>query len=574
MFKEQRFLEENIDRIQDYKKSDKTKYKDGYDKWETMERKFWEALTKIFFEIEEKLKTKEHKALFKEWFIEELNELYKDWLSPTEYRELEKVLTEMRENINYINSYNIETEFRKTIERLVKSSFKKSITHLEWKIISQENIDKKDLIVEFIKEIPFTKTSENVADITLDKKWSFSNDIKIKMVNLPNFWIQTQIFYVENGDNTRVLIKEKDKIKIYNNVENFKTDFNKKNIRISFETAWKKIILFNKKEQLYSINIPVEYYNKYSAYLWNLFYSKYDLRKLVNHDNLIYNQYLKDSWVFIITLEKKVKPKKEKKDTTEINVTNIEERETNNNKDILSNEQLAKLSTNERLKIIEKYLDSPEMNKYYNMLFNQLVWKKVYLVDEKTNKTKIITFTEKFIKKNKTELVNNLKSILLMVINIESDGNPLTKNKKWSTAIGLWQWLIWNWKYKKTKEWKKYYATSSWETTLNNIWKNYPEKISDFISWFPEKKITKPFNIKPQNIHWHDQIKILTLSLIWKKDEVLMASLLWNQWWLTELYKIYHTSPKADTFKRIKKISPKYISNLNQYNLSKQNFQS
>jgi len=583
MFKERSFLEKNIKKIQEYQKSGKDKYKNWYDKWETIERQFWEWLTKIFFQIEEKLQTKKHKNLFRNWFIQELNNLYKDWLSPTEYKYLKEKLTKIQNELDLLNSYKIESNFKKHLQEIISNKYKENLKELELQIINGKEINKTELVINFVKKIPPLNSDNIIEEITLDKNWSF-DDIEINSINFSKFWTEAQGFVINIWDKQHFIVKTKWKIIKFLNIKNLSVNNNENTIRISFENNNKKFVLFTAEKQLYQVSVPLSFYKKYISNIWEKIYSLLNVKKLLKSDIEIYKKYME-------SIKKKIKIKKQKVEKKYKQENNRESKNTKKNQKTswenlenkhkekqsqkeISNTKLAKLDTHERLKIIEKYLDSPEMNKYYNMLFNQLVWKKVYLVDEKTNKTKIIAFTENFIKKNKTELVNNLKSILLMVINIESDWDPLAKNKKWSSARWLWQWLIWNWRYKKNKEWKIYYATSSWETTLNNIWKNYPEKITNFISWFPEKKITKPFKIKPQNIHWHDQVKILTLSLIWKNDEILMASLLWNQWWLTELYKLYHTNPKKDTIERIKKISPKYISTLNQYNLSKQDFQT
>ena len=265
--------------------------------------------------------------------------------------------------------------------------------------------------------------------------------------------------------------------------------------------------------------------------------------------------------------------------------------------DNIDNQKLLKLKVWERLKIIEKYLNSSEIKIYFNIFLKQLENKSVILKIDWTNKTKKIVFSKKFIEDNKEKILNNFKKLLLMIIHIESDGNPLAKNKKGSSAIWLWQWLVWNWKYEieyfykgkwyfwKNLKWKwiilsklkkrKIWLTSSWETKINNIWRYYPEKISEYIRWFPDKNITKTFKIKPFDISWQEQIKILILwsfSKNKKNNQILLASLLWNQWWLKKFYKLYHTNPKSDTITRINDISPKYINQLKKYNLKNNYF--
>jgi len=185
-----------------------------------------------------------------------------------------------------------------------------------------------------------------------------------------------------------------------------------------------------------------------------------------------------------------------------------------------------------------------------------------------------------------------LKTLLLMIIHIESDGNPLARTWKESSAEGLWQWLTYDWKiwteylynkkyytYKEIKDKKininnlskrNIWFTGSWETKLNKIYISYKEQMYKYIKWFPKHKILKKYDISPFEINRKEQVKILLLSSYSKNDnknKILLASLLWNQRWLTKFYKLYHTDPKKETLNRIKKISPKYIKKLKVYKL-------
>jgi len=280
------------------------------------------------------------------------------------------------------------------------------------------------------------------------------------------------------------------------------------------------------------------------------------------------------------------------------------------NKDFLSK------PPKERLEIINNFLDSPEMKKFYNMFLNRLL----ELTKDKRLKQALI--------KNKKGVINNLKKLVLYIIHIESDGNPLVHNNEWSSAKWLWQWLTWNWlwwyeykwiiynkkdlyflyineikskypkisndeikkiaiaktlnlskekSYKLIKKYifkqklklndkeinntiKKVRQTSSWETRLNQIYLKYHEKISKIFHWFPSKeKIEEPFNTKPTDLSWKEQIEILVLSFIWYNQDNLINALLGNEKAKKQLYKEHHTNPDKKTKHRMDILSKYYL---------------
>lgn len=244
------------------------------------------------------------------------------------------------------------------------------------------------------------------------------------------------------------------------------------------------------------------------------------------------------------------------------------------------------LSTKERMEYISKLVELKEFDDYFSAVIEKLEWKTIYLQNNK--KVKI---TKKYIKENRKTLTENLKKIILLIIEIESNWYYKAKNKV-SSAEWLWQWLTWNWKfsneymynwkwYNQIKKWKKYsskrtvWLTSSFWTTLKNIRNNYPDDLLDNL-WFIPNSFNKKVDFSPRSLNLREQIKLLVLDLwsngkkvknrlwngVWIED-YLWTALLWNKWATKEIYKIFHhTDPDKNTLDRIDSIISKYDQNL------------
>jgi hypothetical protein len=239
------------------------------------------------------------------------------------------------------------------------------------------------------------------------------------------------------------------------------------------------------------------------------------------------------------------------------------------------------------MKYIEKILNEKEFTPYLISVINKMEWKTIYL-----QKDKQVKLDKQYIEENKEKLLNNFKSLILFIIEMESNGYSKAQNPD-STAEWLWQWLSWNgefateymynkkW-YSRKMKWKKYsserntWHTSSFETTLRNIRRKYPDKLIKELSFIPNR-FNKKINLRPINLTLRSQIKLLILdlwsntkkirnsvwNLLWIQD-YLWTVILWNKWATKEIYKIFHhTRPDRKTLNRIKRIIWKYENNLN-----------
>jgi len=303
----------------------------------------------------------------------------------------------------------------------------------------------------------------------------------------------------------------------------------------------------------------------------------------------------------IIELNNKQTTKSKKR---KININELfNEVETKNNYD--------KLPTNEKMKKIEDILNNPKNEKFLLEVISKLE-NKVISIDHKK-----IKLTKEFINEHKKELLNNLKTLILMIIHIESDWNYKAKNLQKSSWKGLWQWLDWNWRYseeyifdkkwytkkqllekfntksfnqvlkkiykttdltklKKNKKIRTTWNTSSFETTLKWIYYWYLNDLLDKLDFKIPKKYDKPIKLSPIDLNLEQQIQLLILDIginwktvknklwqtVWIKD-FMWTALLWNSWAVKEIYKIFHhTKPDKKTLTRIKTISPKYTKKL------------
>ena len=274
--------------------------------------------------------------------------------------------------------------------------------------------------------------------------------------------------------------------------------------------------------------------------------------------------------------------------------TNIHENKPETIKRKTKFDNYEKLSTWEKMKIIENILSNPKNEKFLLAVINKLE-NKIISVDHKK-----IKLTKEFINKHKKELLNNLKVMILMIIHIESDWNYKVRNYQKSSAKWLWQWLDWNWWYSKEYMYKnKWYTknqlkrkfnktnikdlktrtvwnTSSFETTLRWIYYWYQNELLNKLSFNIPKKYNKHIKLSPTNLNLEQQIQLLILDIginwktvknwlwqkVWIKD-FMWTALLWNSWAVKEIYKIFHhTKPDKKTLNRIKNISPKYTKKL------------
>lgn len=244
------------------------------------------------------------------------------------------------------------------------------------------------------------------------------------------------------------------------------------------------------------------------------------------------------------------------------------------------------LSTKERMDYIEKILDNEEFQPFLLWVINKIEWKTIYLQNNKK-----IRLTKDYIEKNYDDLSKNLKSLILLIIEIESNWYSKAQNPI-SSAEWLWQWLSWNWRmsteYMYNKKWytkklknrktewvRNVWLTSSFETTLRNIKNSYPDKLLENLDFIPDK-FNKKLKLRPIDLDLREQIKLLILdlwsnpkkvrnwtwNLIWIKD-YLWTAILWNKWAASEIYKIFHhTSPDKNTLDRINEIIWKYDDSL------------
>lgn len=211
-----------------------------------------------------------------------------------------------------------------------------------------------------------------------------------------------------------------------------------------------------------------------------------------------------------------------------------------------------KLENNHMSTILE-ILALPETSKIIGLVLDELVWLEVNF------KWKKIVFTKEYIKENRKVLEENFKKMMAFIVDVESNGNPKVSNMQWSSAMWLGQWLVWNGRWKTEKGWKKTRLTSSFETSLNSViskyWNN--KLVKKELPFLPQKTILSKTDMSPVELSPKEQLYLLMLDITSntkksnngsKVDDFLWLALLWNTWWVKEIYNIFHhTKPDKRT---------------------------
>lgn len=202
---------------------------------------------------------------------------------------------------------------------------------------------------------------------------------------------------------------------------------------------------------------------------------------------------------------------------------------------------------------IPKLLDTWKSEKIIQIILSKLEWQEV-----NSNWTKVV-FTKEYIDRNSAKLIDNFKSFIAFLIDVESNGNPYISNYEWSSAKWLGQRLVWNWRELKSKDWKKIWLTSSYETSLNNViakyWNN--EIVRKILPFLPERPIREKSNLSPLQLSQEEQLYLLLLDITsspkktktWSDiNDFIWLAFLWNSRWMKQIYSIFHhTKPDKKT---------------------------
>jgi len=489
-----------------------------------------------------------------------VNKLNKQIEKSTTWKErffLEKQLLELKK----INELYKKTDIEK-FTNTTRLQIKELIT---W-ITEQINFDKNNIDDDYLLLKKIIKTENNKLKDTLDIispntiRDVIENNIDIKGIreSIPNE--EYQIFF-------DILTK--------NYINFLENNLNRK---------------LNKKEEEYLVKNEWLYLNKKEA-------QEFIIQLINNLKNINLNFEISinlNKWKYkqtvTINIEKYKKSLEEneriKQENTHIQI--LKEQEKNRVKHF--EENMKWLSTKERMNYIENIMDYEEFRPYFMSVINKMQWKTIYL-----NKNKQVKLSEDYINEHSEELLSNLKTLISLIIEIESNWFSKAQNPI-SSAEWLWQWLSWNWRmtteYMYNKKWssklkynetpsakRKVWLTSSFETTLKNIKRKYPEELLKQLDFIPNK-FNKKINITPMDLNLREQIKLLILDLgsnwkqvknsswnfIWIKD-YLWTAILWNKWAIKEIYKIFHhTRPNKNTIKRLNDIMNKYKNKLVEIN--------
>jgi len=545
---EKDFLDK-IPKITDYKKNGLN----PYEKEEiNMAKKLGIQAEKLLTSI----KNPKLKRIFKEELITRLSIAFNDGLSPTEFWELSDWIKQIENKLNAINKYELSMEIKDKVEKLVQKRFKKELSLLKQEVINSPQIPTEKILIkslyQAIKTKPIKPTDTEKSYFFSKKHWVVNGTIDTNLFdkaidllgdrNTPTIEFKL-IPSNKFGDiliykNTIYFPKEN---KIFTNIKNLNITENNNFVRLSFEKNEKIYIYYllniNQKEYFFWFSLNSKYY-------YNLTRNIKDKIKLENFDVHLYGELLNKKSSISNKQEKKTIFKKVEKD-----------------KPYISNLKLSRLEYKKRMKIIKETLEKDsEIKKAINCVLDNITGTTIYINHKK------ITFTKKFIKKNYNTLRENLIQLILFIVDIESKGDPLAKNKEGSSARWLWQWLTKNW-HREYHNWKKIWKTSSWETTLNEIWLSYKKNNLPKIKNFQWKFITHPLQLTPTKLNWKDQLKILILSLGKKNNkfkEYVATALTWNIWAIEQIYKkFHHTHPNKATKKLIKAIAKNFYWRLN-----------
>ena len=503
------------------------------------------------------------------------------WNSDIQIKNLKDHLNVILNDLNLLDKYQLITdkEYIKALYKNQLNSLKNSILDLKNKYLLAPLYM---LLINLIAKFKFEPTKDPVITFKLDKKWSL-DDRKITLLNYLNYKVKAQLFILEKGLYDKLLIlKLKNGALKKMNIENYKIYKTKHYLVIAFLKNNKYGLIINNKWKLYLLN--------FDNYFLGDIFSLFDKIKfaIIWFDDELVEKLFKSKipkqeinlWTLNFSANKKYLVNKQNKVSNVIkkNISKVTSNTKHFEKNIYNhNQKLATKDVMERKKIVEEFLDSLEMKKYYTLVLKKLENKSVRVW------TKKVVFTKQFIEKNKDKLISNLKNFILFIISVESDFNPLNKNNS-SSAQGLAQWLVNNGSLKIDKKWHKYRWTSSWETTLNMIIKSYSKDknykkliqsiipVTHIISSKVTSNITEKTKSKlskdkyPITLSWENQIKILALFLPLKWCKFFMLALLGNERWFKNYYKyIHHTKPDKDTLNRIKERFPIYKKELLTY---------
>ena len=558
-------LENKIPQIENYKK----------DWLSPAEKQEINKAKQMYFDVEKFALqlSKENRKIFIDYFLKELNKLFEWGLAPTDIEEFYNWLDKIKHKINTISFYDLLLECNTFLSKQATKKYQEDLANLNKDIIKNPELNPLQLIINnALNSIKWADTSHEplIFDLTLDKKWSF-NDLEIKIINTKKLGYKFNIAIIPYQNTYLIRPIESSNTFTSLMLENIEIKQGKQIVLIEWEmnNNLYKIYLFRNNFAILKINK-----NTYEQHLslWEKikkYFSNTPIWKEFYYDKKMYNLKI---YPALEKVKKIVKPKQqisfkkpktpEKPENKDYVIKNIslpkwkgKHREFITFKVKIPKENLefAKLSPEERMKKVKEFLENnPQL---LDMVINQLEWTTAYWIHKK------ITFTKEYIKKHKNTLRKNLIELILFVLFIESKANPIVKNQQWSSALGLGQWLTTNW-------WKDKWDTSSFQTSLNWIWKSYPQNISKIIKWFPTHKVDNHYKKLPIEFSRQDQIKILLLELgtdkkvvvkrKWKKQIKTLKEFLWlalagNDWAKQKIYELFHhTKPNKKTKKLIK----------------------